>query len=339
MTNDYFYFDDWAVKEFIFARPFRDYIEKTLKKEIVGQKLEFVKFMGHNLEYHFNDYKNGEKKRGRMCLDEPVALGIGKKQYEFWYHNTSHIQIGVNTIKVGLRNKIKDFRDIIGKKIIDIKLTTFNDKFYDSVAGKAMDYNGERGWGGDYFSDLVLIFENGECLLIYGNHEYMYILQNDVNDIFLFPLCNNVLFGDEYKKQNQTNFVSFVPCTGEIWHDEFALHINEDDFHFLYAAMRSVYSDFDIYGKDMMVTIEQMDDILKNFHDILCAKTFDDVLEQFCGVDYKKNTIKYPKRLDNILSAGYYWKDKDAEYSVYLDMLEWFNRIKDKCDCIKFRTI
>jgi hypothetical protein len=178
--NYYFNFDEWDANDFYFAQPLLRYIE-TLKTELSGKILRSL----HGMGCLFNHFGTGDEpleNRRHLTLDEPLILLFDCTQLEIGFNNTSHVKIGFNTLPLAIRTgegfKTSDvtccFKEIVGQKVMDVRLSTFSEGFCDSVAGE--EFDGERPDGGDYFGYLFFEFENAWILAMSGDMEFMNIV-------------------------------------------------------------------------------------------------------------------------------------------------------------------
>ena len=351
--NDEFDFWEWSADDFITARPFKRYIEK-LKTCLLGRPIQSIHTMGHI----FNNYDNEEMDewdaKGSIELDEPIVLMCGNEQLEILFYNTSHAKVGLNTLTMAEKSyqrvKWQDvsrlFPKVIGQSIVEIKLLTFTKGFYDSV----FMGDGNRIDGGDYFDELLLILSDGSILEIFGQCEYMWVIERLQDEVKLFPTHSRVFVGD-VREAPKGSYIYFLPhkkgCATEqdilsycdecdsITHEcdcgsgQNILSLYEDDWDMLHWAIRCVFPDYDMHESDWRVAPADWERIMREWQFIFIADSFDQVYEHFCGIDYNKRTIGNTSLQYYLNHTGHLWKYRDSAWEIYMDFIEWYKSVKD----------
>lgn len=333
-----FDFDGWAASDFLTARPFKQHLDK-LKSDLIGVPVSSIHIMGTIFNNYDHEDLDTWDAAGHIELDEPVVLICKDIQLEIWFYNTSHAKIGINTLTMSeksyqgesWRNVSGLFPNIIGQKIREIKLRTFSDGFYDSVfigdgARPTSINDGSRPDGGDYFGSLLIVLENDFVLELCGEIEYMWVSECAKVSIRLFPTHSRVRVGEDAR-----GCLEFVPYNEETELREKSIGIGEDDWDTLHWTIRHFFPDYDMYECDYPISISDWERIMGMWRFVFYAESFDEVFEQFCGLDYSTNSAVNSGLLYYINHTGYVWKNRDSAWEIYMDFQDWFERVKNAC--------
>ncbi|MDR0852742.1 MAG: hypothetical protein LBN34_00010 [Clostridiales Family XIII bacterium] len=337
-----FDFWEWTAADFITAKPFKLYVNE-LKARFVGLPLSAI----HTMGVLFNNYDNEDlhewDAEGFLSLDEPIVLDCAGEHIEICFHNTSHAKVGVNTLTMSelsyQRAEWSDvshlFPNVIGQKIVDIILFTDNEGFYDSV----FMGDGSRPDGGDYFSSMVIIFENDSVLELYGQTEYMQVLQRPKSDYRLFPTDARWHLGDSVKGAGISPYFSFVPNNNKVYSEQDALHIYDGDWDIMHWAIRHVFPAYDEHESNFQISIADWERILTAWQLTCEADSFNDAFEFLCGIDYAQRTVRNQDLMYYINNIGYLWNNKDSAWEIYENFRQWFDRVKTTCTHINIYGI
>jgi len=108
------------------------------------------------------------------------------------------------------------------------------------------------------------------------------------------------------------------------------LYIDDMDFDSFSWAVRKIMPEFDWWG-DNIVNNADFEKMLNLWQFICTAKTFDEMFETVCEVNYKAKTIAKSSPIHGINSCGAtFWKEKEKHIEMYNDFRRWFDLYKNE---------
>lgn len=330
MGNTYeFDYDVWSVPEYSTATPLKKYIE-TLKGQLIGQTIQSIHTMGTIFNNYDNEsFEEWEPEYNGLDLDEPIVIKTDNLQLEVWFYTDSRIKIGMNTMTMTEKSyQHSPWRDCsvffnhsVGQMIVDIVVKTDNRGFYDSLG------LGDRADGGDYFYEVLLVLDNNYGIRFIGQHEYMWVAEAELISKDFIPTDYRVYDEVGAKKSKHTDFIRFVPVTGNLrqYHD--AWWVLEDNCSILICAIIKVRRSFDTYG-NTLIDKTTWNRILDEWKFFCYAQTFDEVFEIWSCLDIKTHEKKDTIMFQLLNREGKsIWQKQPAEKHLYLNFAEWSRRI------------
>ena len=199
---------EWKAKYFYTTTELEAYIE-PIRKSLIGKKLDKIMIMGHIFtsvglddnenrcekyadedEWYIeeNRYENEVKStpthQVALSLDEPLVLCFGNQHFEIEYCEFSNAQVAMNTLDftevsniegcVAWQDVNKYFaKNIIGQKLSGIKVC------HTSQPNEYVSHY--RKHGEDMYDEILFIFENGYCLEISSDIDYMSLYESSIS--------------------------------------------------------------------------------------------------------------------------------------------------------------
>jgi len=141
------------------------------------------------------------------------------------------------------------------------------------------------------------------------------------------PKSPYILFG----KCESGGYYYFVPKKGQAeYSKDNWLCVNDVDLYSFFWAIIKLMPDFDFYDENLVDTAD-FEKMLNLWHFICTAKTFDEMFETVCEVDYKAKTIAKNSPIYGINSYGAtFWKEREKHIEMYNDFRRWFDLYKNE---------
>ena len=137
-------------------------------------------------------------------------------------------------------------------------------------------------------------------------------------------------------------FLSFVPCG--VGGDDYSKGINIHEEYYermlLGMAIGKAIIEFSMYDTERRISFKEWGQAMRNWRRIIEAEHLDDIFEWLCDIDYATHSIGDRNslwRINHLSQSD--WQRRKSDQSLYEDILEWFEMVRDGYTYITFYGI